>query len=1352
MKNDDPRAASVVPLADADAPNGNANDATFAVDSQVRPAYTVGVSASAGGLEALERLFQSMPDDTGMAFVVVQHLSPDFKSLMNELLSRWTKMPICTAVNDTFVEANHIYLMPPKTEMIISDGRLLLSSGERKNELRLPIDLFFRSLARDSNTQAVAIVLSGTGSDGSRGIRDIHENGGLVLAQSEQSAKFDGMPKSAIETGAVSFTLAPEEMPNALVRHIKNLSIVSVPDDESGGMSPIFRLLRESYSIDFSNYKPTTVLRRTERRLQLLGIHQLDLYAERLREDRDELDALYRDLLIGVTSFFRDQEGFDSLLENALPDIFEKLAPGEELRVWVAGCATGEEAYSLAILIHERSRSLNRQIPIKIFATDVHQRSLETAAAGIYSISAVEAVSDQRLTDYFIKTVDGYRVTAELRNMVVFAQHNIIKDAPFTRLNLVTCRNLLIYLLPEAQKKAINLFHFGLKTGGVLWLGPSESTGDIASEFDTLDQHWKIYRKRRDVRLTPDFRLPMSAGVGAHVPPNRRTAALDNRLLESLVQVLETTFSAAVLVNDQMEIEHTFGDANRFIPIYRGAPTLNLLELLPRELKTAVSAAVHRARREKRTIVFSSIQTDRSDDGAEVDVYVQPLLSSRRSGMHLFIRFDDSRQSQTTIGSVENVELSEATREHMDSIEAELRYTKENLQATIEELETSNEELQATNEELLASNEELQSTNEELHSVNEELYTVNAEYQKKIDELTELSRDIDNLLLSTNVHTIFLDDHLRIRKFTPRMAEVFNLIESDVGRNIHGFFHSIQCNNLPQKFAQVLSSGSIIEEEVRTNSGGYYLMRILPYVGDVKSGGVVLTLIDITMVKEAEARFSNAVSVSPNGILIVDQRGLITMLNAEVVRIFGYTETELIGNSIETLVTDSEGDQHAQLRADFFQHPRLIRRMGGMSYVWGVHKDGSKIPLDIRVNPIDTPTGMQAIASIVDFTEHQKLESTLRDQVIQRDRFLATLSHELRNPIAAVLTSASLLRRGAGTDANVKQPIAVIHRQTTHMATLLDDLLDVSRVTQGKIDLRRKPIDLVAACKEAVESVNPMAVRRQHVIRTILPSRSTYIHADRVRILQIVENLLTNAIKYTQESGEIVLDLSADAMSAILRIRDNGCGMSKELQNTIFDMFVQSDDTLDRSQGGMGVGLTLVKSLVELHQGTIDAASDGKDLGSEFTVRLPLTDLRPVAVPPLESKVDRSDVTMVLVEDIDDSRTMFASLLQLEGYQVVATASDGLEGHEVISRLRPAVALLDIGLPKIDGYQLARRLREEIGESIFLVALTGYGRGEDHEAVLEAGFNAHLVKPVNIDTLNAVLEKLFNHESRFRAS
>ena len=442
-----------------------------AIRPPTKPTHIVGIGASAGGLEALERLFQNMPDDTGMAFVVVQHLSPDFKSLMDELLARWTTMPIHAVEDRMPVVANEIFLMPPKTEVIISDGKLLLTAREPSDELRLPIDQFFRSLARDAGRQAVAIVLSGTGSDGSRGICDVHEAGGYVVVQSEETAKFDGMPKCAIETGMVDAVLPPGEIPAELLRHLHHPKQAAAPDADSDGMTPVFRLLREAYGIDFSFYKPTTVSRRTERRLHLGQVSSLEDYVDQLRNDPEEVNALYRDLLIGVTSFFRDPAAFQFLEEKVIPAAMAKVPEGQDFRAWVAGCATGEEAYSLAILIREYIRKSGRPINAKIFATDAHSRSLEIAATGVYSEDSVASVTAQRLKEFFVKTSDGLRVSPELRNMVVFAPHNIIKDAPFTRLDLIACRNLLIYLVPLAQKKALSLFHFGLKTGGTLFLG-----------------------------------------------------------------------------------------------------------------------------------------------------------------------------------------------------------------------------------------------------------------------------------------------------------------------------------------------------------------------------------------------------------------------------------------------------------------------------------------------------------------------------------------------------------------------------------------------------------------------------------------------------------------------------------------------------------------------------------------------------------------------------------------------------------------------------------------------------------------------------------------------------------------
>ena len=1323
--------------------SGNGSATAHRTAETQSPPFVVGIGASAGGLEALERLFEKMPTDTGMSFVVVQHLSPDFKSLMDELLARWTELPICAAHDGMPIAANNIYLMPPKKEMIISDGRLLLSDKGPADELTLPIDQFFRSLARDAGSRAIAIVLSGTGSDGSRGICDVHQVGGLVLAQSQETAKFDGMPRSAMETGIVNEELSPDEMPALLLKHIddpRSRDFASETEFDSAGMTPVFRLLRDAYGIDFSHYKPATVLRRTERRLELSHTAELEDYIERLRDDRQELDALYGDLLIGVTGFFRDEEAFRSLQTNVIPSLLKSLPASDEFRAWVAGCATGEEAYSLAIAVHEQLEKLGRPCTAKIFATDVHRTSLDKAGIGIYDEKAVAGVSPERLERYFTHNGDGYNVSTELRKMVVFAPHNIIKDAPFTRLDLVTCRNLLIYLQPAAQKKSLCLFHFGLKTGGALFLGPSESPGEISNEFDELDQHWKIFRKRRDIRLPPDMRLPLSLGTGAsrHNEGFLAAATADRQTIDLFSQLLESSLPPSVVVNEQREIVHTFGNASQFLRLRKGKPSLDVLEMMRDDLKLAASGAIHRAMRERKKVLFSDVRTHTDGGQVLVNLVATPISTARDGLSYTLVSFESAELLGTAPGTKLN--LAEASRDRVDSLEIELSHTKENLQATIEELEASNEELQATNEEMLASNEELQSTNEELHSVNEELYTVNAEYQKKIAELTELTHDMDNLLLSTDVHTIFLDEELCIRKFTPKMAEVFNLIPADIGRRIDGFVHTIDCQGLQDKISNVLSCGEQYDEEVRSKAGDTFLMRILPYRGDTERSGVVMTLIDITSLKQAEARFRNAVEAAPSGMLMANRSGEITLINSEVERIFGYDREELLGQQVELLIPTRFREEHVGHRQDFFQQARLRPMSTGLDLP-GLRKDGSEFPVDVRLSPISTPEGFAVLAAIVDVTDRKRLESSLRDQIVQRDRFLATLSHELRNPMAAILTAASMLSRVAEDSSIVTEPCGVIRRQSSQIATLLDDLLDVSRVTQNKVALRREVMDLTLLSKEAIEAVGPLIAAHHHDVHLEITDEPLWIEADRSRILQIIENLLTNAIKYTPDGGNIWLTLNRDGRQAVIQVRDDGRGIAAQLLDSIFDMFVQSDTTLEHSDSGMGVGLTLVRSLIELHEGTIEAHSDGLDQGSDFTVYLPLTAKRLARDTDPVVEHDPSQVRLALVEDSDDARKMLASLLEMEGYQV-QVAADGCEGLELIRREEPDVALLDIGLPGVDGYQIARRVRQEYGRNeIYLIALTGYGRAEDHEAVLEAGFDEHLVKPVNLKELKSALSK-----------
>src|SRR3954469_22819330 len=566
------------------------------------PSHVVGIGASAGGLEAIERFFDNLPRETGLAFVIVQHLSPDFKSMMDELLARHTELPIHLVENGMLVEAEHVYLIPPKNEMIISGGRLLLSEQDRHVERTLPIDIFFRSLAQDCGSRAVAIVLSGGGSDGSRGIRDVHEAGGLVIVQDVESAQFDGMPRTAADSGLAHWVLSPSDMPRVLMEHAAGRSQAAnggpASETPAGNATVIevYRMLQEEYGIDFTHYKPSTVTRRIERRLALARSADIDEYIRRLKSDRGELDVLYRDLLIEVTCFFRDQQAFQVLETQVLPELLARQPREVPLRLWVSGCATGEEAYSLAILLEDLMAKRGER-PVKIFATDVHRGSLEHATRAIYTDEALAGVSEERLARYFTKIGDRYQVVPELRQRIVFAQHNVIKDAPFTRVDLITCRNLLIYLQPAAQQKVLSLFHFALNRNGFLFLGPSETVGALAAGYETLDKHWRLYRKRSDARIPVDARLSPPPVARTALPPFQPAGGRYSlsQLLGTYDALLERTMPPSLLVNERAELVHAFSGAGAFLQHRDGRQGLDVLELVSPELKMVLLGGLKRA-------------------------------------------------------------------------------------------------------------------------------------------------------------------------------------------------------------------------------------------------------------------------------------------------------------------------------------------------------------------------------------------------------------------------------------------------------------------------------------------------------------------------------------------------------------------------------------------------------------------------------------------------------------------------------------------------------------------------------------------------------------------------------------
>jgi two-component system, chemotaxis family, CheB/CheR fusion protein len=1330
----------------------------------------VGIGASAGGLESLERLFSALPKDTGMAFIVVQHLSPDFRSVMDELIARHSDMPVTIALDGMPVEANHIYLMPPRKEMIIRDRHLWLTDKE-PHTFSLPIDAFFRSLAQDVGPQAVAIVLSGSGSDGSRGIVEIKRAGGLVLAETATSAKFDGMPLSAAASGVVDHTHTPPDLARLLcgLAPLEATAAESQILSEDPSMDAVLRLLRDNFGIDFSLYKMTTVGRRIQRRVEILRLAALPEYVEQLMSDPEELNKLYQDLLIGVTQFFRDPEAFETLEHEVIPKLIEALKPEEELRVWIAGCATGEEVYSLAMLFWEAFKARERPVRVKILATDVHQRSLDYASAGIYGEEQLGHVSASRLEHFFTKRSSGYQISQELRSLIVFARHNVTKDAPFTKMHFISCRNMLIYLQPQAQRTVLSLFHFGLTSGGTLFLGASETPGALSDEFTIVHDHWKIFRKRRDVHLLNQVRLPILRTASRRPTATLdipRTTGVDPLILATYDQLLELFMPPGLLVDEDRTLIDAYGGAEKLLKPRPRRPTQNVLELLTDDLRTVVAGAMQRALKDRSAVSYSGVRLPKDEGEIRCVVTAQPLIHPRTGARNVLVTF----REMTTHDHVKNpvdptalsthIPMSEASQERMVTLETELQYTRETLQATIEELETSNEEMQATNEELVASNEELQSTNEELHSVNEELYTVNAEYQQKITELKELNADMAHLLEGTDVGTVFLDRELRIRRFTTRIADVFRFQQNDVGRRISDFSHNIERPQLMDEIESARTAGTVVEDEVRDHAGTPYFLRILPYrvtqrtntghaQGAAPIDGVVLTLTDLTALDKARTKveqLSAIVEWSDDAILGQNLDGTITSWNRGAEALYGYTAEEAIGTNIRMLMKPGTEHELAQY-LEQIAHGEKVEHVATLCR----RKDGSLVDVSVMFSPIFNHKKIVGAAAsardISRLTETQRaLEEEQRkvrgllaqseEHSHRREEFLAMLSHELRNPLAAVLGATTAMRQGKPELHERCQ--GVIERQATHMKRLLDDLLDVSRITSDKFMINPEGIDLREPIDTAIEATSPAFVDRGVELACDVPSRPLPVQGDSRRLTQVLANLLANAATYSPSGTTVHLRVTTEGNSVVVHVRDDGEGIDLALQPKIFDLFVQSEQKLDRSRGGLGVGLSLAKTIVDLHGGSIKVRSDGIGKGSDFEVVLPLGKL---AARSLGLSVPGGPCRIVLVDDQDDSRDMLRLLFEARDHEVF-DGSDGARAVQLIAQHKPHIAFIDIGLPVMNGFEVAQQIRKrpELND-VLLVALSGYGNHADVDAALAAGFDEHVTKPAEFKKLEQILAR-----------
>jgi two-component system CheB/CheR fusion protein len=862
--------------------------------------FVVAIGASAGGLDALERLFSALPSDTGAAFVVIQHLSPDHKSMMDNLLSRYTVMPVRVAGNEMPLAANSVFLIPPAKSMRLAGDRLLLTP-KPEHGLSLPIDIFFTSLAEQCADRGLAVVLSGTGSDGSRGVPAVNAAGGFVFVQEPASAKFDGMPRSAVGTGLADVVAPAEELAERLAAHIRTprtaglrlLANATLPG-QTEPLDGILETMLGASGIDFRDYKPTTVLRRIERRMQVQRAPSLATYRETLATSPEEQTVLRRELLIPVTRFFRDTEVFEQLAEQVVAGLVEREATLEPLRVWVACCATGEEAYSIAILFAEAFSRLGRLRAVKIFATDVEAQYLDHAAGGIYPDTIAAEVSGDRLQRWFIERQGGWVVRPELRQMVIFARHNLVADPPFTRMDLVTCRNALIYFQPAAQERALRRLQYALVPGGHLLLGPSETLGVLHRDFAAVAGRGKLYRLLRRDRLGLQL-----DGHSRHLPSVQGSAqaALQRNALRRRAAI-ETTPEApaavdlgqrlllnayappSLLVGPSRELLHVYGNARELLQIAEGQATLDVLKLLPREVSWAAALLLQAVGVDGKPESAAPVRLGEGPAQRRVRLVARRLDSAGADPLNSLTLLSLEPLLDDVPSGAEMAALDVEQRKRVESLERELDLTHENLQATIEELETANEELQATNEELMASNEELQSTNEELQSVNEELYTVNSEYQEKVDVLNSVNADLENIAKATATPTLFVDDMLRLMRFTPELMQLFKVREGDRGRSIEDFANTLEYPELFNDLRRTLADRVVTEREVRSRDGQWWLARIQPYAarapGTTKA---VMSFVNVTSLKDSE-RMQAILDSLTEHLAVLDAQGNIVRVNA----------------------------------------------------------------------------------------------------------------------------------------------------------------------------------------------------------------------------------------------------------------------------------------------------------------------------------------------------------------------------------------------------------------------------------------------------------------------------------------
>lgn len=1196
--------------------------------SSETPEYIVGIGASAGGLIPINDFFESMPENTGMAFVVVQHLSPDHKSLMSELLAKHTPMEVYEGEENMIVKRDCIYLIPNQNRMIIDNGKLKLLPKPPDKKPNNAIDIFFESLAKDCTKKAIGVILSGTGSDGTLGIEAIKKNEGTVVVQDPMTAEFDGMPGSAISSGFADMVLAPEMMPSEIIDYMQESPLLKTINDNSREdemiINDILLLVRNEAQHDFSLYKRPTLQRRLAKRIMETNVSSVADYLEYLKEHPEEVKTLAQEFLINVTKFFRDKEAFDVIYSEIIPELFKGKITDNLIKVWCVACSSGEEAYSLAILFQEYMQHHEiEDITVKIFATDIDNEALEIASRGIYPASSLKDVSNKRRNNFFVEEGKNYRIAASIRKMVVFARHDIGKNAPYSKIDLLSCRNMLIYMNPILQNSILQAFHYAMKENRFLVLGPSENLGALKDAFEEISRKWKIFRCTVKTRKLPAERYESPTTLDKSV----MQLALHGRHRNALNHLSEIFYSTAlednhtgILIDKELNVKQAVGKFKNFLSFPEASFNFNLLRLVPTDLSMALSLAVRNAIKDNKKVIMRKVKVHEKEFTRTVNIIVKPFLNQKdymQPFIFIILNEEDSEPSDKLLtGFTDNA----AAIERIDELERELYTTKENLQSLIEQIESANEELQSSNEEMSTSHEELQSTNEELQSLNEELHTVNSEHQQKIKELNEANDDLNNYFNSSETGQIFIDKRLVIRKFSPAIRKTINVKDIDLGRSIIDISNNFKDVDFINEIKKVMRSGSRIDQEVIMHDTKTFLMTINPYIRrDKKIDGVIINFTDISELKSLNTFIEAIFNASSTGTValkaIRDTQDQITGFKYSVVN----DEAEkILGAKTGMPVDPTFASAH-----DFSETFKAVVEQNKTAHI-DIQNEKTKMWYQVIAAKIDD--GL--LATFTDITDRKKsaelLEKGYQDLQLVSDQlkhfnqqlersnfdlmqFASVASHDLKEPLRKIQVYGDMLQNKVRERLSDRENelLDKITKSSGRMKALIDDVLTFSKLSNNEIVYEK--INLSELVKKILEDLEiTISEKNAEVILTNLP----VILGNSGQVNQLFQNLISNALKFNDKEKPIVTIKEEPLSSSQSRyfnipaqdyhcvvVEDNGIGFENTHAEKIFGIFQRLNAPAQFD--GTGIGLAICKKIIENHKGYIKAeSSPGK--GTRF--------------------------------------------------------------------------------------------------------------------------------------------------------